>query len=229
MIFSPFSYEQQNIVTDGLVLNLDAGNVGSYSGSGTTWYDLSNNLNNGTLVNIPTFTSVNNNSSYFTFNGTNQYSTITPPVINIMTISLWIYIISTPSPFAYIFNKTNYPTNNSNYGMYLNSNNTIHIISYNGSTANDISTSVLTNNTWYNITAIYNGASSAIYVNSVSSYTGTMLSLSSGTVLSIAANYIGSYFYFLNARISNFVLYNRVLKVAEINQNFNVLRGRYGL
>jgi hypothetical protein len=39
------------IVTDGLVLALDAGNPKSYPGSGTTWTDLSGNGNNGTLVN----------------------------------------------------------------------------------------------------------------------------------------------------------------------------------
>ena len=40
-----------NIVTSGLVLNLDAGNTASYPGTGTTWTDLSGNGNNGTLVN----------------------------------------------------------------------------------------------------------------------------------------------------------------------------------
>ena len=39
------------IVTDGLVLNLDAGNSKSYPGSGSTWYDLSDNSVNGTGIN----------------------------------------------------------------------------------------------------------------------------------------------------------------------------------
>jgi hypothetical protein len=43
------------IVTDGLVLCLDAGNPKSYTGSGTTWTDLSGNGNNGTLTNSPTY------------------------------------------------------------------------------------------------------------------------------------------------------------------------------
>jgi len=41
-----------NIVTEGLVLALDAGNKKSYSGSGTTWTDLSGQENNGTLTNM---------------------------------------------------------------------------------------------------------------------------------------------------------------------------------
>ena len=48
------------IVTDGLVLCLDAANPKSYPGSGTTWTDLSGNGNNGTLVNGASYNSVNN-------------------------------------------------------------------------------------------------------------------------------------------------------------------------
>ena len=53
------------IVTDGLVLCLDAANKKSYSGSGTTWTDRSGNGNNGTLVNGPTFDSGNGGSIDF--------------------------------------------------------------------------------------------------------------------------------------------------------------------
>ena len=68
----PIGFMREWIVTDGLILNLDTGDIGSYSGSGTTWYDLSNSGNNGTLVNSPSFNSRSNNSSYFNFNGVTQ-------------------------------------------------------------------------------------------------------------------------------------------------------------
>jgi len=64
-------YTGPNIVTSGLVLQLDAANTKSYPGSGTTWTDLSGNGNNGTLTNSPTFSSAN--GGIFTFNGTNQF------------------------------------------------------------------------------------------------------------------------------------------------------------
>ena len=54
-----------SIITSGLILNLDAGNVASYPGSGTTWTDLSGNGNNGTLINGPTFNSSNGGSILF--------------------------------------------------------------------------------------------------------------------------------------------------------------------
>lgn len=59
------------IVTDGLVLCLDAGNTKSYPGSGTTWYDLSGRGNHHTLTGSPTwsagkFTLVDNSGQGFT-------------------------------------------------------------------------------------------------------------------------------------------------------------------
>lgn len=60
------------IVTDGLVLALDAGNPKSYPGSGTAWYDLSGNNFHASLKNSPTFVSFGNNK-YFDLNGTDHY------------------------------------------------------------------------------------------------------------------------------------------------------------
>jgi len=57
-----------NIVRDGLLLHLDAANVKSYLGSRTTWNDLSDKGNNGTLVNGPVYSS--NGKGSITFDGT---------------------------------------------------------------------------------------------------------------------------------------------------------------
>lgn len=67
-------YRGPHIVTDGLVLALDAANPTSYPGSGTTWRDLSGNNNSGSLVNGPTFNSVNGGS--IVFDGSNDYVNI---------------------------------------------------------------------------------------------------------------------------------------------------------
>jgi hypothetical protein len=58
-----------SIVTDGLVLNLDAGNLISYSGTGSTWYDVSGVENNGTLTNGPTF----NSNGFLEFDGVDDW------------------------------------------------------------------------------------------------------------------------------------------------------------
>ena len=87
------------IVTDGLVLALDAGNPKSYPGSGTTWTDLSGNGNNGTLTNGPTYSSANGGS--IVFDGVDDYAEITDSSNNFdlggidATLEFWIYIPST--------------------------------------------------------------------------------------------------------------------------------------
>ena len=84
-------YHGPTVVTNGLVLSLDAADRNSYSGSGTTWRDMSGNGNNLTTVNSPTFSSIN--GGYFSFNGSTQYANRAAPVStlkNSMTMAAWI-------------------------------------------------------------------------------------------------------------------------------------------
>ena len=62
------------IVTDGLVLCVDAANTKSYPGSGTTWTDISGKGHNGTLTNGPTFSS--DNMGGIVFDGSNDAVTL---------------------------------------------------------------------------------------------------------------------------------------------------------
>lgn len=64
------------IVSEGLVLYLDAANSKSYSGTGTTWTDLSGNSNNATLVNGPTYSSLNGGG--IVLDATDDFISITP-------------------------------------------------------------------------------------------------------------------------------------------------------
>ena len=77
------------IVTDGLVLNLDAGNSASYPGSGTTWSDLSGNGRTATINGSPTFT-----NGYFDITGDTTYISLSNsglvPRTNDFTYSCWI-------------------------------------------------------------------------------------------------------------------------------------------
>jgi len=87
------------IVTDGLVLALDAGNTKSYPGTGTAWTDLSGNGNNGTLVNGVGYSGDNLGS--LSFDGVDDYvtSSFTFTAGQAVTISGWLY--STASTSAY--------------------------------------------------------------------------------------------------------------------------------
>lgn len=77
-------YTGPNIVTDGLVLYLDAANTKSYPGSGTTWNDLSGNGNNGTLINGYIFNSIGNGN--LVFDGSNDYVNINAQTLLILEV-----------------------------------------------------------------------------------------------------------------------------------------------
>jgi len=83
------------IVTDGLILALDAGNRFSYPGSGTTWSDLSGNGYNGTLINGPTFS-----NGAIVFDGTDDYVLINNGFTNLFknksywSTSIWIKVVA---------------------------------------------------------------------------------------------------------------------------------------
>lgn len=68
------SQSEPAILTESLVLRLDAATSGSYSGTGNTWFDISGQNNHATLVNNPGFTSENGGA--ITFNGVNQHLSI---------------------------------------------------------------------------------------------------------------------------------------------------------
>jgi len=129
------------IVTDGLVLALDAGNTKSYPGSGTTWFDRSGNARNGTLTNGPTFSSANGGS--IVFDGVDDYVSCGNPSIfqiNQGTISAWVKTSSPGSDYRGIITKQ------SNYGLFVRDG---ILASYNWGTNQHITTGInIADNIW---------------------------------------------------------------------------------
>lgn len=226
-----------SIVTTNLVLNLDAGNTSSYSGSGVNWFDISGNSNNGTLTNGPTFNSANGGS--IVFDGTNDYVNIPNATslnpVNNFTLSCWVNITSLSGVFLGIIDKYISAALNSGYFIDIpnggagkptsrfrfgNSTNTYY---------EAIATNALSIGSWYNVVGVYNGSNISLYVNnlleSTTACTGNNTSSSDPIRLGgdgISTNYTP-------CKISNTMLYNRALSVSEISQNFNALKNRYGL
>jgi len=219
-----------NIVEDGLVLALDAANVKSYPGSGTNWTDLSGNGNNGTLTNGPTFDSANLGS--ISFDGVDDYIDMGDKFNTLTgTISFWIKLtnsISVPS------SQNQRPWGkNGNFESRWGGGNTTS----NASLINDIGASNSTqtvqnewlNTVWYNIATTYDESTntSKIYVQGVLNATGT-----AGNVTGLTGNFnigrssTGGY---IDGKISNFLIYDRVLLSTEVLQNYNATKGRFGL
>ena len=223
------------IVTDGLVLCLDAANSKSIISGSTKWTDLSRGGNNGTLINGPIFDS--GSGGNIVFDGSSNYvlgDTILEPQNNALSISTW-------------FKPTGPSNNNDGYGgvLLVNTNqaNLSYALGYSwanqcvsfNTKINDALTSsnnsVLRNSISY-ITAIYNGSQQIIYLNgqllTSRAYTIPLSYLSSGDRFFRIGQW-GLLPRNFNGKIYQMSLYNKALSAAEILQNYNATKTRFGL
>ena len=222
----------KGIVQSGLVLNLDAGASTSYPGTGTTWTDLSGGGNTGTLTNGPTYNSANGGS--LTFDGTNDYvdcgNSITNGFTNI-TVSVWYYAVSFAS-VSYILTKYSEVEHN---GWLLYYDSSTQIFDVGGRESSSAYFSNPTSNTypinnWYNVVFTKNATNWRLYINSILDANNN---IGNGTTpFSNSDSFdIGRYdsSYLGKGNIAQVSIYNRALTAAEISQNFNATRSRYGI
>lgn len=205
------------IVTDGLILCLDAANPRSYPSTGTTWNDLSGNNRTTTLVNTPTFN--NTGGGNVTFDGTNDYATVNLPASDTVTYSFWVNILN----LVVVGGEGTLFTAPSDQGSISIVNGTNWFSWNQGGRTGPAATA----NVWTNFVLTGNASSTRFYLNSVLTN-----SFGSGTTLLSGTGYFCSYSdqsRNLNARLGNITFYNRVLSAQEIVQNYNALRARYGV
>jgi len=219
------------IVTQGLVLNLDAGQQNSYRGSGTTWTDLSGNGNNGTLTNGPTYSSANGGS--IVFDGTNDYVTIPDSNILDITTSIslesWLYATKSSGIQNVISKSTSWENNSYIYPRTDNGWGSAVFYLHTGSGFSTLSTSWPSRNTWHHTIATYDGSFMRIYINGSLSNS----KVQSGTITtnnnSLTIGNQPAFNEYYGGRVSNAKIYNRALTAAEVLQNYNALRGRFGV
>ena len=152
-----------NVVKNGLVFALDAGNTQSYPGSGTTWTDLSGNNNTGTLTNGPTFSS--DDGGYIDFDGTNDRvetsSDMFSPNAN-FTFSVWIKLDTVDSQSTIISDFTNTGSIQIVYNATASG---IRIVKSFVSTVDTFSNSALSANVWYHITITRQSNTYKLYID----------------------------------------------------------------
>jgi hypothetical protein len=217
-----------DIVADGLVLYLDAGSPNSYRlDFGTTWKDMSGFNNSGSLINGPTYSTINGGS--FVFNGNSEYvlANLNCNKTN-YSIDWWIYP-STVSSFNQFmtFNSLNWGS----FGCHTTSAGQVYI----GTTDIDGTgriapwrTNVYVTNTWQNFTWTFANGAAKFYKNSTLEASGTIsvAAAASFTSLYIGRNDTNT----INGRIPNIKVYsNKVLSTDEIAQNYNAVKSRFGL
>jgi hypothetical protein len=219
-------------ILSGLVLYLDAGKTSSYSGSGTTWYDLSGNGYNGTLINGPTYNSANGGS--IVFDGTDDYASLTysPGTSANISIITWNYLGSTSLKGAFL--KVGGGANGFAMGVggtSFDNNGNQFIGLYPGvvwiPTGDNLGTG------WVMTSMIMNASSqSSFYINDTLVHSYSTYSPKTPTSNSYIARNVGDEPVGARAfggRISNVIIYNRALSSTEIAQNYIILKGRFGL
>jgi hypothetical protein len=228
------------IITNGLIIQLDASNTASYSGSGTTWTDITS-TNNGTLTNGPTFT--NTAPKYFNFDGNNQYvnipdvAAIRPSIGGSVTGIIWAYVTSYSAADGLISKQFGSPTYDG-FSLVFNTTNRLQL-NMNGGAVNGIyisSNSVFSLNTWTMFTCIprFGGGSgnpSKAYVNTteVISVANAESSIPSNTAPLRLVSGIQEGSPYPACRVGAFYYYNRALSAAEISTMYTATRTRFGV
>lgn len=225
-------YGGPDIVTDGLILHLDAGNHKSYPGSGIIWNDLSGNNNHGTLINGPYYSSLN--TGYIVFDGTNDYVSFTnTPQIAQSVYSSTIEIIayrSRTNAFEVIFGGGTESTNNALY-MGFRGTPSNFMYAYYGNDQDGLTP--LSNSLWNRYAAIYNNSTQGRYRyfnNSLlSPFSTSGITNTSANRFFLGAFNGGTVGHPFQGNISLIRIYNRELNSTELTQNYNALKGRYRL
>ena len=217
-----------SVVTTGLQLYLDAGNASSYSGTGTSWNDLSGNGRNGTLTNNPTYSSADGGS--IVFDGNNDFVQCSGSLtVTAATFVTWIRrngsqgdydgiiysrgTVATGLSFLGVTNKISYTWNN-----------TVDTYSWDsGLTIPDL--------TWCMVAVSVTNTTATAYLCQSSGITSaTNIVSHTSTVLDdirIGQDNLASRFF--NGRIAVAQIYNIALSAEQVSQNFAADRSRFGV
>ena len=233
------SSQPGQIITDGLQLRLEPQLYSSYSGSGTSVYDLSPNRYTATLVNGVTYLTARAPS--FGFNGATNYRYINTGQYlssETFTLSSW-FKSSVTTTYQMLFSKETTAGSPWNYRMFLGiTDGRIYADMTNGTTASLAGSTNLCNGVWHNAVFVRSVALDTLYlyvdgvlITSITDgTTGTMsnnqnvwIGLSAYTGASIYGSYP------MNGQIGQSLIYNTALTATQVKQNFNAMRGVYGV
>ena len=194
-----------NIVTDGLVLSLDAASTRSYPGSGTTWYDLSGNGNDHTIINGPTFA-----NGAFTTNETQGFTLSSMPTLS-TTATVVIFYKTTDQQELWLRG------NDGNYYLAASVSNGAY---YNGNVGSNVDYFVNTLATTNPNTPInYRNGEYQMFEAKDINFTGwTNL-----------AWFLYGADWNLNGTVAKIMMYDRALTAAESTQNFNAFKSRFDI
>ena len=215
------------VVTTGLQLYLDAGNASSYPGSGTTWTDLSGNSRTGTLTNGPTYSATNGGS--IVFDGSNDYvQCLGSPTVTAATFVTWIKRNGSQGTYdGILFSRG---TNTTGMNFYT-SNQLGYHWNDSSSTYNWSSGLTIPDATWCMIAVSVTSTAATAYLCQTGGTTTATNTVNHGSSLlddiKLARDEASSRYF--NGNIAVAQLYNIALSAAQVSQNFQADRGRFGV
>lgn len=221
-----FSYSPK-VVTDGLVLYLDAANPLSYASGSTQWNDLSRGKNNGTLQNGTTYT-----NRSFQFDGTNQYIEFGQvPSLQFtsdFSATCWFKKDTTQS-FKGLFGNANYRAGGFHVALYSNN---FYFTINNDTTEQGTgfsSAHVLNDNQWYyGVGTFYNGTMTTYVNGEVTNSRSSVTMTESANPFRVGTSPQGGWNY-LDGDIAVAKIYNRALTAQEVQRNYQALKSRFEL
>jgi hypothetical protein len=232
------------VITTGMVLGLDAANPRSYPGTGTTWYDLSGQENNATM-----FGAVPNVYPYFDFSTVTggsagaaslgfTFASNMIPTTGSFTLSCWIKnppAISQIGLFSNAGGADGYRFGIGTTGVYTLMSGA-GAVGYSEPNTNFLST--LSSAVWYNVSMVYDRAGTfssgtpqwQLYLNGTLQGTTNMGTPQTTAFTAVPPGIVRSACCSLyTGQLSTFYAYNRALSATEVQQNFQAIRGRYGI
>jgi len=228
-----FNYSPK-IVTDGLVLYLDAANSKSYVSGSTTWNDISRSGINGTLVNGPTFTGSNGGAIVFdgsndSVNLNNNFSGSTENNVTVEAL-VWLNVSQNTKIFTANYTQINNPTG-FGLGISDSNNNIVKWFTGNLGTTNTIfSTTTLANQQYYHAVGTYDGSIKRLYINGILEASASVNNGINNTATTASVGYLRyTNTQYFNGRIAITKIYNRALTAQEVLQNYNATKTRFGL
>ena len=224
-----FNYSPK-VITNGLVLYLDAANSRSYPGTGTAWNDLSRSGYNGTLTNGPTFNS--SNGGNIVFDGVDDYvSTLASLTVTEITMICYIRRNGNQSFYAGIFYSRK-PDNSNAAGLDFRDN-TQQLVYTWGNDPNTylfVSNLTVPDNQWCMVGLSLNSTKADLYLNTsiaTNNISHGSINISSGDLKVGLDSFSLSRCFKGNIALA--MMYNRALTQAEILQNYNATKTRFGL
>lgn len=230
---------QSNIVTDNLVLYLDAGNSASYPGAGTDWYDLTSNNHDCTLVNGPVYSS--NNGGYFDFDGVYDYGIISNHSdfyfgTEDFTIEMWAMTENINEQYQVLCGNHNGGVGG---GWFFYGDDGGDKMAFGNTTQVDDTVHTQSQDTWYHFVIRRSSGTVDFFRNNTIGSNGLSfndnITDTNNLDLIIGQTYyystLGTYdVYGWNGRIAQVRIYKgKALSNSEISQNYNADKSRYGL